>query len=165
MNKKLMYKFYDEINSVDIKDLNFSENLIICGIRIWFNFDNKNLDPLPRLRNVFSCNKVEEITIPFNKIMKLTASYCFSQNGKFESCCRILSFGELSFLNAIAYIQYREDQEGHNLISFWLPKFVLLDAFKQCTKIASGLEKAGYFLPVRHFSKYRTKEFFKPTLH
>ena len=160
-----MTDFYNEISVIEVKDLEFSENLLIWGTRIWFNFDNKHLDPIPRLKTVFKFNNVEEITNPFNKIMKLTASYCFSHSGQFESCCRILSVGELNFLTAIAYIQHRDDQEGNKLISFWLPKFVLLDAFKQCIQIASGLEKAGYYLPLRYINKYRTKEYFKPTLH
>ena len=92
-------------------------------------------------------------------------SYCFSNSGQFESCCRILSVGELNFLNAIAHIQQREDEEGHKMISFWLPKFVLFDAFKQCIQIASGLEKAGYYIPLRYINKDRTKEFFNPTIH
>ena len=160
-----MTDFYNEISIVEVKDLEFSENLLIWGIRIWFNFNNKKMNAVTRLRTVFKFNNVEEITYPFNKIMKLTDSYCFSNSGQFESCCRILSVGELNFLNAIAHIQQREDEEGHKMISFWLPKFVLFDAFKQCIQIASGLEKAGYYIPLRYINKDRTKEFFNPTIH
>ena len=172
-----MTDFYNEISVIEVKDLEFSENLLIWGTRIWFNFDNTHsgfqfVEEYEWLKGFINfkfgidgINNVEEITNPFNKIMKLTASYCFSHSGQFESCCRILSVGELNFLTAIAYIQHRDDQEGNKLISFWLPKFVLLDAFKQCIQIASGLEKAGYYLPLRYINKYRTTEYFKPTLH
>ena len=138
-----------DFDFIEIKNLSFSENLLIWAMRIWLYSFDKKIDPTSRIKMGLRKFNLDPISESLDKIMKLIIINNSMQFHKFPSCHHYLSKNEYYFLGILSNIQNRNDTLGKRKLSKLLAKSDIYDGFKECINISSQLENNNFILPIR----------------
>ena len=138
-----------DFDFIEIKNLSFSENLLIWAMRIWLYSFDKKVDPNSRIKMGLRKFNLDPISESLDKIMKLIIINNSMQFHKFPSCYHCLSKTEYYFLSILSNIQNRDDTLGKKKLSGLLAKGDIYDGFRECVNISSQLENNNFILPIR----------------